>query len=237
VSEEPVSSLSSSFTDLMTSLAVIFILLLVAATNSQVQKLKKESEKKNHATQDARGNLEKQLKDSLGSIVGMSIYADPRDPLAVIVILPKTLNFLKGKSDILAPGQDFLSNFVPRFADVVCALPDEVNSMVVEGHTDPDGPDLFNVRLSQGRSMAVAKMSLEILSPDVRNYGCFLHLLSASGRGKNDLVPTETGGVDKDASRRVLFRVRVPSSEQREMQEKLRTSAGTGTSVDSEHEH
>lgn len=235
MSEEPVSSLSSSFTDLMTSLAVIFILLLVAATNSQVQKLKKDSEKKNRGTQDKRGELLKGLKHALP---GMNIYADPDDPLAVIVLVPEgLLNFEFGKSHIPAAGQDFVKRFIPKLADVVCATSESVNSVVVEGHTDQVGSDLPNVKLSQERSMAVVEAALNALDSDPANYGCFLRLMSASGRGKNDPRHTATGKVDEDSSRRVEFHLRVPSFEQREMKEKLNTSSGTGPSLDSEHEY
>jgi outer membrane protein OmpA-like peptidoglycan-associated protein len=232
VSEEPVSSLSSSFTDLMTSLAVIFILLLVAATNSQVQKLKKASEKEKHATQDARGKLLNNLRHALP---GMEIYPDRNDPLAVIVLVPEgLLNFEFRKSDIPAAGQDFLKHFIPKLADVVCATSESVNSVVVEGHTDQVGPDLANVKLSQERSMAVVEAALNTLGSDRTNYTCFLRLMSASGRGKNDPRFTAIGKIDEGSSRRVEFHLRVPSSEQREMKEKLKTSPGASLPADSE---
>src|SRR5713226_3246704 len=48
-------------------------------------------------------------------------------------------------------------------------------------------------------------------------YPCFLNLLSASGRGSSDPI-LKDGKEDPDRSRRVIFKIRVRSFEQREVQ-------------------
>jgi outer membrane protein OmpA-like peptidoglycan-associated protein len=104
---------------------------------------------------------------------------------------------------------------------------DELNSIVVEGHADssgknPEHKDTHNMELSQGRSMSVVDTSLTILKKEEieskSGYTCFLNLLSASGRGSSDLIFLKNGKEDPESSRRVVFKIRVRSFEQREVQ-------------------
>jgi outer membrane protein OmpA-like peptidoglycan-associated protein len=208
MNESAAESLSASFTDLMTSLAVIFILLLVAATNATVHRFQQEQGK----SRNDRDGLIKKLREVFPNI---DVKGDPSDPLGVIVVLPEgLLNFVKNGADIPEKGQEFLGNFIPQFAQIVCATPNMVRSVVVEGHTDETGTDAWNVELSQNRATRVAEQTLRLLKQDSQNYHCFLSMMSASGRGENDLIYV-TGKIDEDKSRRVEFHLRVPSFEQR----------------------
>ncbi len=51
--------------------------------------------------------------------------------------------------------------------------------------------------------------------------GCLLRLASASGRGPRDPIPDSRGLEDSVKSRRVEFKVRVRSLEQRRLQKQL----------------
>ena len=75
------------------------------------------------------------------------------------------LNFEFDKSVIPYGGKDFLKAFIPKLAATACSdqFKDEINSIVVEGHTDPSGKDEWNLLLSQNRSMAVVRESLNVL--------------------------------------------------------------------------
>ena len=235
MNDSSAEGLSASFTDLMTSLAVIFILLLVAATNATVHKLQQERGK----TADERDVLIKKLKAVLSDIGVKEIKADPRDPLGVIILLPSgLLNFVTNESEIPEKGLDFLQGFIPKLAGVVCQTPDMVRSPVIEGYTDDTGDDLRNVALSQNRATSVADKALKILNgQDEKDYNCFLGMMSASGRGKNDLIYVN-GKLDQDMSRRVEFHLRVPSSEQRNASASVAQAAGgeAQVRVNSQHE-
>jgi flagellar motor protein MotB len=197
--------LSSSLTDLMTSLMVIFILLLLvfvhrsagqgpAVTKLLMEKLRLEL--------SPQGFNEK------------TIRPDPRDPNAILVIVPdRLMNFETGKSTLRPEGEQFLKTSIPKFADILCG--DEfranIESIVVEGHTDThpyatqtaEESQNLNLKLSQDRSMEVVKSALSDLAGMEAKRGCFLEKLSASGRGEQEQEATP------EESRRVILKIRV----------------------------
>jgi outer membrane protein OmpA-like peptidoglycan-associated protein len=208
------SGLASSLTDLMTSLAVIFILLLVAMLNNQRNQT---ADAKNVVLSKLTAALEKLIKDQ-----GIVVMSDPKDPLVLLVIVPEDLlKFEKGKSDIPAPGYEFLRTFVPKFIPTACSaeIRQGISSIVVEGHASSEGQESKNLGLSQLRSMAVINQSLLVLDssgrPDApEDHKCFLSLISATGRGSAD--PVKKNGVeDFSHSRRVVFKIRIKSIEER----------------------
>lgn len=229
--EDGSSSLSSSFTDLMTSLAVIFILLLVALSNNRQEELKarkieledlqrilKEKEAK---SRDLRQEILQALKLEMRELAeqGVEVRADTKDPLGLLVVVPEgLLNFKHGLAEIPEAGSQFLDLFVPRLARSACAYREELNSIVVEGHTSSVGAEELNLQLSQERSFAVVRHALQRLAASGGGeQECFLDLLSASGRGERDLFLVN-GVEDEARSRRVVFKLRVRSFEQRNVQ-------------------
>lgn len=237
--------LSSSFTDLMTSLAVIFILLLVASVNNthlqsredrernakmqaKLAAAEAELEKRKNATRDTRSEILAKLREELAimSERGVEVKEDEKDPLGLLVVIPEgLLQFRVDRWDIPPPGRDFLQLFIPRLARGACAFRDDLSSIVVEGHADSTGSDEHNLKLSQDRSLEVVRQSLVTLGgsgadDQIETRSCFLDLLSASGRGNRD--PFLIAGVeDRERSRRVVFKIRVRSLEQRELERLL----------------
>src|SRR6266581_5088442 len=117
-------------------------------------------------------------------------------------------------------GIEFLGDFTPKLAAIACSdrFRNEINSIVVEGHTDSSGTDAINLPLSQARSMAVVRESLRVLGnaqgdeealSSLRTY--FLDFLSASGRGSVEPIYDQIGKEDRARSRRVVFKIRVRS--------------------------
>jgi outer membrane protein OmpA-like peptidoglycan-associated protein len=212
-SEHESTGLANSLTDLMTSLAVIFILLLVAMLNNARQQ-----------TEGAKSQVLSRLEVALKIFQkqGVEVKTDPKDPLALLVVVPEgLLRFAQGKSEIPPSGRGFLENFIPKLVSTACSadLKQGISSIVAEGHASSEGEEKLNLRLSQARSMSVVQESLDVLAnardgDSTENHRCFLDFVSATGRGSAEPIEID-GREDKSLSRRVVFKIRMKSLEQR----------------------
>lgn len=198
--------ISSSLTDLMTSLLVIFILLLVAKLNSQAIRTGRTVEYVAHRINTAQiFNAGEKMR---------------QDGDVIVVVVPQELMSFKqansehGGADLSPAGKEYLRTTIPRLASVLCRddVRKYVDTIVVEGHSDQKGfgsgnqktDKQENLILSQQRSMAVVSESLNILG---QNSACFLDLLSATGRG--DAHPLNRQELYGPENRRVELRIRV----------------------------
>jgi len=221
MNESAESGLSNAFTDLMTSLAVVFILLLCASINNITEDIEQTRAK-------ILKGLQVQLKEF--DARGVKVANDPKNQMSLLVLVPEgLLDFALNRSEIPSSGVSFLSLFIPKLTETLFneEFRDAISSVVVEGHTDSSGSDANNLALSQRRSMAVVGKSIEILSKEADSVENifekkehFLRLLSASGRGKQDLVVVD-GKEDHQQSRRVIFKVRVKTLVERKLEKKL----------------
>ena len=217
--EETNSGIANSFTDLMTSLAVIFILLLCTFMNNAF-------EESQNTRSMILSKLQLQLKEYVAQ--GVRVESDPNDPLALLILVPEgLLEFAVDRFEIPTHGKDFLVGFIPKLTDTIYnkEFRNDIGSVVVEGHTDATGSDTHNLQLSQNRSMAVVSESINIMESQIveqhhEKIDYFLRVLSASGRGKQDLIRVD-GKVDSDKSRRVVFKIRVRSFEEKKIQKQL----------------
>jgi len=213
------AGLSSSMTDLMTSLAVIFILLLVATMNNKQQEVRQSRE-------NILVKLRETLNQELVEYKGLELKDDKDDPLSLIVVVPEgLLEFPVNRAEIPEKGLVFLQRITPKLAETLCSseFRPEVSSIVVEGHADKSGGDEINLPLSQQRSMSVVRETLGILSKTDAQKAevgqttrpCFLDLVSATGRGSVDPYRNDDGTEDPAKSRRVVFKIRVRSHDEK----------------------
>lgn len=215
--------LSSSFTDLMTSLVVIFILLFLAFVHEQVGK--QENVKDNLLAE-----LQKQLKDANLQKDNIRKEGD-----AVVIIVPEGLmNFETGKSDLKDGGKAFLAKYFPPISNLLFSkFSGDIDSLIVEGYTDrqrvpgmtDEQGEARNLQLSQDRSMKVVEESLHDLEGPERaaERDFFLDRLSASGRGEQ-WAKKDGGPTNNPEYRRVIFRIRVRSTALTEAAEKIKAS-------------
>lgn len=221
-SQEHSSVLTVGVTDLMTSLAVIFILLFsayvtkVSETESQAKMPVPPPVQERKAARTTTDDIKGLLRDHFQRF-HLSLDADPVDPYVVRIVVPDALlNFEFGKGSLSSVADRFLSDAMPSYAMLLCgALRDRIDSLVIEGHTDDRGSDIYNLKLSQERSLNVMVKGLEVIRDSAPwAYRCFHEKTSASGRGRQDLVLNESQGLDRDKSRRVVFKIRMRSTNQ-----------------------
>lgn len=132
------------------------------------------------------------------------------------------------KSTLTEPGKKFLSEFLPRYVDVLLSpkYRDYISEILIEGHTDTEGDYLFNMELSQKRALSVAEYCLGDDSKVIteKQLEELRALISATGRSYSNPILDENGEVDMEASRRVEFLFRLKDEEMiREMIEILST--------------
>lgn len=189
---------TSGVVDLMTSLAVIFVLLLVAYV-TRVQDRNADPNRSRAVPTDVTPR-----PDPLHPPL------EARSPNVYTITVPNTsINFEFGKSTLLPAAQVFLSEAMPHYASITCQSGgQEVEAFVIEGYTDDLGDDICNLRLSQDRSFAVLAKSLEVIREKLPwAYECFLQKATANGRGKQNLLHNDAGQLDRDKSRRVIFKI------------------------------
>ncbi len=222
--------MAATFTDLMASLMVIFILLFVVYSNNVARS-------KGTATESVLAALKAGL--AAAGMDASRVERDSRDPYAIVVILPDSLLFDRGSYDVVDAGNRYLARFTPAFAKILCSQPfGRIETVVVQGHTDTtyvgsgegDGTPLadrgraFNLELSQNRSLAVVKTCLESLRSS-SDRPAFLRMLSASGRGQEELLLGYGG--DAPQQRRVAFKVRVQGDALGELTSQLPSAGAT----------
>jgi len=217
------TGLASSLTDLMTSLAVIFILLFVSNINNTHER---GLSTRNQIVEELTKELN--LIRKTESEEKVLVKPDENDPLGLVVIVPhKLLNFAVDHSEIPTQGRVFLSDFAPKLVKTVCSpkFQNEISSVIIEGHTDPTGGDMHNVQLSQNRATAVA---VEILTLAEQDQKCFDKVLSVSGRGKAEVMEKVLSTEQMAEARRVQFKIRVRSSEEQPLAQQLSSDASPG---------
>ena len=231
-SQEQSSTLTMGITDLMTSLAVIFILLFsayvtkVSETESQAKVPVPIPAPERKVARTTTDDIKGLLRDHFQRF-DLSLDADPTDPNVVRIVVPEALlNFEFGRGALSSVADRFLADAMPTYAAWLCgAMRDQIDSLVIEGHTDDRGSDIYNLKLSQQRSLNVMVKGLEVIQDSAPwAYRCFHEKTSASGRGRQDLVMDESRGLDRDKSRRVVFKIRLrPTAQQSEMKQAMRT--------------
>ena len=192
------SAVSSGVIDLMASLAVIFILLFAAYVNRV------------HESQETHAQSPVSPREQQQKLDAPVLTQKEHKPDVLMVSMPEAaLTFDFGESRLLPSAEAFLSEMMPQYAAMVCAQGGkEVEAFVIEGYTDDLGDDLRNLRLSQERSFAVLAKSMEVVRERLPwAYECFLQKATANGRGRQNLLRDDAGYLDRERSRRVIFKI------------------------------
>lgn len=120
-----------------------------------------------------------------------------------VIALDSSILFGLDDAELSEEGKAYLDAFVDAFWSILADDSDYagyISAVVVIGYTDSSGDDNYNLQLSEKRAQAVTDYCTErefILSMFLRPVGA----------GSTDLIYSENGEEDKEASRRVEFRI------------------------------
>lgn len=120
-----------------------------------------------------------------------------------VIALDSSILFGLDDAQLSEEGKAYLDAFVDAFWSILADDSDYagyISAIVVEGFTDSSGDDDYNMQLSLERAMAVVDYcgDREVI---------MLMFLQPEGGGSTNLIYDETGAEDREASRRVEFRI------------------------------
>ena len=187
-----------SYSDLATCLLLVFVLILTSVLMIYGQTVK--------AIIGVREQLIEELADAFSEENQMVRVDEKTGALE----LPTDLLFEFDSSELSARGKAYLDDFIPKYFKVVLAPKYEKNmaEVVIEGHADPSGEYLHNLRLSQERAYSVLLYILGTSLGDEEAENRLKQIVSASGRSESDPIEID-GRVDSQRSRRVAVKFRL----------------------------
>ena len=170
--------------------------------------------------------IRKELVKDLSKEFGDSDLKVTVDEKTGAITFDSSILFDYSKAVIKPSGEEFLSEFLPRYAEILLSpkYRNNISEIIIEGHTDTEGTYMYNLQLSQKRALAVAEFSLSdksgVLNKD--QLEGMRALVSATGRSYSNPVYGPDGEIDMEASRRVEILFRLKDEEMvREMMEVL----------------
>ena len=206
-----------SISDMMAGLMVIFLFIAI----SYMLYVRSEKDKIEQIAH-AYNQLQSALIDSLNSEFKYDFNrwnAELVDTTLSIQFRANRLNVLfgQGEAELRPYFQDILSEFFPRYLEVLKQFKDEITDIRIEGHTSSEwitgvGPDeayILNMELSQGRTRSVLEFVLQMPSINQQDRDWIKGVLTANGLSSSQLLFVEGSQhrEDRVKSRRVEFRV------------------------------
>ncbi|MTJ12618.1 OmpA family protein [Anabaena sp. UHCC 0187] len=189
--DEESSATYLSIGDLMSGLLMFFALLFITA-------LIQLNEAQKDITRILIGELEGQLKAN-------NIAAEI-DPNTGDISLRDNILFETNSAKLNPQGQKTLQKLIPVYSKVIFETPrvkDQVERVIIEGHTSAYGKSDFNMQLSLMRAWEVCNYTLYKMPFKNKSHKSKLEKkIMVVGRGKNDAKP---GDLAKD--RKVVFRI------------------------------
>lgn len=159
--DEPEKPFWISYADLMSALAILFLItstvtiVSMASLAEELEKQKKALEAKNVTLETIEtirsGEINKfniELKEQL-KLIGADY-----DEVTNSIILDQRANFKSGSHELTPEGAELLKNASTKVLETIRKNPygKWVKAIIVEGHTDTDGDYLMNLDLSQRRA-------------------------------------------------------------------------------------
>ena len=193
-----------SFSDLMTILAIIFV-LLVSMYSSQKYKSAEEVKVIYHKIYL---DLVDEFEDDLPR------WSAQIDTDATVSFNGYNLvQFKQGSSEIEDKFKTIIDDFFPRYVSVIKKYDSDIRRLRIEGHTSSewgrydseDDKYLNNLNLSQKRAFNVLRHCLNTLWSSQKKW--IKKKLGSEGLSSSQIVKDNLGNEDKKRSRRTVFKI------------------------------
>ncbi len=208
--QEEETSYWLSFSDLMASVLIIFILLFVYNLIAYEESMN-ETEKMIQELTSTRMKIITMLQEEFDK-EDIDIIIDPKTGA---IQLNESILFDTGKSQLKDAGKEFAEKFIPIYVKILLGndeIKSQISQIIIEGHTDDVGGYLYNLKLSQERSLSVAQFLLNpefdyMYKDEMEKY------LTINGRSYSEPILNNDESINKDASRRVEIKFRLKEEE------------------------
>ncbi|RLA59638.1 MAG: chemotaxis protein [Epsilonproteobacteria bacterium] len=150
-------------------------------------------------------NVIKKLREKLGDKIAI-------DPKSGSLSIAGNILFDQNKHTLKDNARRRLTSILSEYIKVLMEdkeIRENLDRIIIEGHTNSDGTYVHNLELSQKRALEVMKFLLT-LQPELESH--LKGYVAASGRSETDLV-IKSGKEDKFASRRIEIKFRLKNDE------------------------
>ena len=150
-------------------------------------------------------NVIKKLREKLGDKIAI-------DPKSGSLSIAGNILFDQNKYTLKENAKVRLTGILSEYIKVLMEdkdIRENLDRIIIEGHTNSDGTYVHNLELSQKRALEVMKFLLT-LQPELESH--LKGYVAASGRSETDLV-IKNGREDKFASRRIEIKFRLKNDE------------------------
>lgn len=199
-----------SFSDLMASILIIFILLFVYKLVEYQASLSEKEQQIQELTSTRVKIIEMLQEEFEKENIDINI-----DPKTGTIKLNESILFDTSKSELKKEGKKFAKKFIPIYVKILLGNEDirsQLSQIIIEGHTDDVGSYISNLKLSQDRTLSVAKFLLDDdfdykYKKDLQEY------ITLNGRSYSEPILDDKGNINRDASRRVEIKFRLKEEE------------------------
>ena len=201
-----------SVSDLMAGLMVVFLFIAIALMRNALTERDRIKEVA-LTYQETQVDIYDALIEEFSEDLPRWDAEIEKDTLTFTFNSPEVL-FARGRIELSDEYKSLLSDFFPRYMEVLDEFRDSINEVRIEGHTssvwnsstDPTDAYFLNMALSQGRTRTVLEYVYRLaeISPH-RNW--IKSHIAAVGFSSAKPVLNEKGEEDFHRSRRVTFRV------------------------------
>ena len=224
-----------SYADLMAGLLFVFILVIGAVivkhnfmTSEIIKQKESIQELENNAKlkEAAAEKLNKELNETKETIAKLTsvkedVIAKLRlklgdkievDPKSGSLRIAGNILFKQNEYELIEESKISLTSILSEYIKVLMEdqeIKNNLDQIIVEGHTNSDGDYLLNLELSQKRALSVMKFLLELNPQFEKDLKVFV---TANGRSKTDLI-FKNNEEDKFASRRIEIKFRLKNEE------------------------